>query len=192
MFKVKNNFAGSFKVSDNIEYNCKILNQLYEYFKSGTEEQKKHLCKPITVIIVSIIEAMLSDFIEIRVKYHTKEGIKGISDEVLEEIRKKRISKMSQYIDCIEKYKLFGKTDYESLHSLRKLRNRIHIQNIKDFESNESEAFTENRKEMAEKILEKIAKILSTKYPRPDRLHYCADFEFPWQEHLNKRGFKKA
>ena len=77
MLKVENNFAGSFKVSDHIEYNCKILNQLYEYFKSGTEEQKKYLCKPITVIIVSIIEAMLSDFIEIRVKYHTQEGMKS-------------------------------------------------------------------------------------------------------------------
>lgn len=47
MFKVKSHFIGSFKVGDNIYYNCVILSRLYGYFNSGTEEQteeQKSIC----------------------------------------------------------------------------------------------------------------------------------------------------
>lgn len=132
---------------------------------------------------------MLYDFIEVRIFTHTNEGIKNISNNTLERIRSKRINRMSQYIDCIKKYNLFGDEGYETLDELRKLRNRIHIQNLQHFELDEEEVFDDVRKVSSEKMLEKIAKFLSTKYSRGREFIYCDDFEFPWQEHLNPKGF---
>ena len=192
MFKIKSNFVGNFKIGDNIEYNCEILKHLYKCLNNSKRLEKKYLYKPIIITIISIIEAMLYDFIEIRIVTYTNEGVKNISNDILESIREKRINGMSQYIDCIEKHNLFGKRGYKTLDELRKLRNRIHIQNLKHFELDEEEVFNETRKVSSEKMLEKIVKFLSTKYPRGRGLNCCNDFEFPWQEHLNPKGYKKT
>ena len=145
MFKVASNFFGSFKIGDNINYNLVILRQLYKCLNDLKKEEKNLLYKPITIIIVSIIEALLYDFIEIRIKTHTREGVGKLHTKTLEAIRKSKFDNMSKYIDCVEKYKLLRfKKIYTNLDDLRKLRNRVHIQNTKkDFEVNEDEVWYE-------------------------------------------------
>lgn len=64
MFVVKSNFLCQFKVGDNINYNFGVLLVLYEQYDllSNNEYKRKRLIKPIVVITVSIIEALLYDF----------------------------------------------------------------------------------------------------------------------------------
>jgi hypothetical protein len=74
---------------------------------------------------------------------------------------------------------------------LRRLRNRIHIQNSKGhFEPDEFSAFTESRKIKAEKVLERTIKTMAQKYDRGAEYKYVSDFELPWNEHFLR--FKKT
>lgn len=74
---------------------------------------------------------------------------------------------------------------YDRLDDLRRLRNRVHIQNVKkDFEPDDYDAFNEERKRLAERALEKTLRTMSAKYSRGDNYHYVADFELPWNEHF--------
>lgn len=87
-----------------------------------------------------------------------------------------------------KKNELFGKSSsrfYKDLDDLRKLRNRIHIQNKKEyFEPDENIVFNNDRKIMAEKILEQILKKMVKKYSRPKPVTgYVEIFEIPWEEH---------
>ena len=120
MFKIKGDFIGSFTLGDNIGYNCDILNHLYKQLDNCDAGEKKYLYKPIIIIIVSIIEALLYDFIEIRITTYTREGVKNIPDNISKSIRDKKIDNLTKYICCIEKHKLFGKKEYGTLHELRK------------------------------------------------------------------------
>lgn len=52
-------FIGDFKLGDNINYNLKILKFLYDKDK---EENSRLLNKPVTIVIISIIEGLLRDF----------------------------------------------------------------------------------------------------------------------------------
>jgi hypothetical protein len=72
------------------------------------------------------------------------------------------------------------------MDNLRKLRNRIHIQNTRyDFEPDEAQAFNEERKVLAEKVLEKTLKTMTEKYPRDERYSYVDGFLLPWTEHYH-------
>jgi hypothetical protein len=53
-------FIWNFKHGDNILYNLEILQTLYE--TGVTAKNKSRLNKPITITIISIIEAILVDF----------------------------------------------------------------------------------------------------------------------------------
>src|SRR5262249_16202573 len=74
---------------------------------------------------------------------------------------------------------------YDVLDELRRLRNRIHIQNTKnDFEADEYNAFTIARKTKAEQALEKTMKTLAANHPRPVHTQgYVPDFSLPWAGH---------
>ena len=70
-----------------------------------------------------------------------------------------------------------GSALYKQLDELRRLRNRIHIQNKnKDF-ANEQNAFNWNRKLLAEKVLENTLRIMAVKYERD---HDYVE-ELPWE-----------
>jgi hypothetical protein len=79
---IKSNFIGNFKVGDNICFNLKILKTLYDCRLAGNAEQRSHLRKPIIVLNVSIIEAVLYDFHD-RVKTFTREGVANLSATVI-------------------------------------------------------------------------------------------------------------
>jgi hypothetical protein len=70
---------------------------------------------------------------------------------------------------------------------LGKLRNRIHIQNVKkDLEPDEWRAFTPARKIVAEKVLERVLGILASEHPRGDHVAgYVSNFELPWNQHFS-------
>ena len=62
MFTVSSRFIRNFKLGDNINHNLKILSLLYRQFDCAAEPDKRLLCKPITILLVSIVEALLYDF----------------------------------------------------------------------------------------------------------------------------------
>lgn len=188
MFRVDTNFIGIFKLGDNINYNLNILKKLYSIYNDPLETEKHFLLKPIIILNISITEAVLYDF-HYRVKEFTNEGVTNLGHSVITYIRGKRIDKLKRYIESAKKHNLFDMNDvrfYDLLDYLRKLRNRTHIQDYeKDLEADDIAIFTEQNKILSEKVLEKVVKVLSAKYPRSDyHSQYVDDFIFPWEENF--------
>lgn len=128
-----------------------------------------------------------------RITNHTIEGVRNIAQSVISMIRSKKIDEFEKYIASAKKHDFFDVKDsqlYEDLNTLRKLRNRIHIQNSKNhFEPDEKDVFNYNRQIIAEKVLEKVLKIMLEKYSRKQGVTgHVDDFELPWQEHFTSSG----
>ncbi len=188
MFVVNADFIGNFKLGDNINHNLKILRCLYVCQNDPNDHDSWVLRKPVIIIIASIAEAVLHDLHE-RMRLYTTEGVSGIVTSILHYVRGKKIDKLETYIASAKKHGLLGSaTDdiYNNLEELRKLRNRIHIQNEKNhFEPNESQAFSANRQVTTEQTLEKLVKAISANHPRPAGAQgHVRDFQFPWDEHF--------
>ena len=62
MVTIESKFIGDFKIGDNINCNLEILALLYDRFNGGDQQQRRLLCKPIVVLLASIVEAVLYDF----------------------------------------------------------------------------------------------------------------------------------
>jgi len=188
MFTVSAGFIGKFKLGDNINHNLKILNYLYQRQADPADSDSWLLRKPIIVSIGSICEALLHD-LHFRMKTFTIEGVSGMAITALEYVRGKKIDKFDHYISSAKKHSLLGDPSeqiYGDLDELRKLRNRVHIQNDQNhFEPDESRAFNAARQSSAEQALEKLVKTLSIKHPRPPHAAgFVGDFNFPWDEHF--------
>lgn len=190
MFTIRSNFIGDFKTGDNINYNLGILRVLYRHYGEAFPDEQNYLRKPITVLLVSIIEAMLADFYA-RVKSFTLEGVAGVEGAVIEDIRGKKLDTFGHFSANARKHKIFGDdvSVYEKLEALRKLRNRIHVQEHGGlFERDEAKAFSPSRMRHAESMLEYIGKHLSEKHARSKAKHdWVKDFECPWAEHRGSR-----
>ncbi|MGE0604879.1 MAG: hypothetical protein AB7O46_13945 [Xanthobacteraceae bacterium] len=146
----------------------------------------------ISVLLISIIEAMLYDF-HFRCRKFIWEGVSEIGEDALAYIRSKRIDKFARYIDSARKHNLFHDEHgdiYEQLDLLKRIRNRIHIQNeSSDLEPNEIDAFTPARKIIAEQVLERVMKIMAVRFPRPAHAQgFVADFQLPWDEHYHHQA----
>jgi len=179
----------SFKTGDNINHNLRILKLLYDFYENGNDVQRNLLCKPIILLLVSILEAILHDF-HVRIKTYTMEGVKNLAISVVNHIRNRKIDELDKYIASAKKHNFFDTPNenlYEKMDDLRKLRNRIHIQNTKHhFEPDEDAAFNEKRKILAEKVLEKTLKTMDTKYSRSsDFAGHVGDFQLPWDEYFS-------
>lgn len=187
MFTVSSDFVGSFKTGDNINHNLRLLSLLYKYFEKASSDERRLLCKPILLLLISIIEAVLHDFHR-RIKFNIVEGVDNLTSEVLDYIRGKKIDELEKYIASAKKHDLFWQNNqfsnfYELLDRLRRIRNRIHIQNVNgDLEPADYNCFTEKRKILAEKALEIILKTMVEKYGR-GASKYVKEFELPWDEH---------
>ena len=191
MFTVSSTFIGDFKLGDNINYNLRILALLYDQQVSGDQRQKQLLCKPIIILLASICEAVLYD-LHLRIQTYTTEGVKNVARSVMDYVRKKRIDEFEKYIVSAKKHDFFDAADsdlYEILDGLRKLRNRVHIQNTKKhFQPDDCNAFTLARQLKAEEALEKVLKTMVAKYARSSDVPPCvADFVLPWDEHYRKK-----
>jgi len=169
-----------------IVHNLAILKELYDVQESGTSERRALLRKPIIITIASIAEAVLFD-LYLRIRYFTREGVPNIPEEVLEEIRTKTVDEFAKYIANAQSKALLGsgKSIYEDLDELRMLRNRVHIQNSKGhFEYDEAKAFSRLRQIAAEKVLEKLLKLMEEKYTRCRARGNVAEFVLPWNDHI--------
>ena len=188
MFTVSAGFIGNFKLGDNINHNLNVLAYLYERQADEHDDEACVLRKPIIVFIGSIAEAILHDLHQ-RMHTHTIEGVTGIASSVLAYVRGKKIDKLDHYISSARKHSLLGpptESIYGDLEQLRKLRNRIHIQNDKNhFEANDSQAFSMDRQVTAEQTLERLIKSISANHPRPATAQgHVGDFQLPWDEHF--------
>lgn len=188
MFTVSAGFIGNFKLGDNINHSLKILAYFYQRQADPLDTDAWLLRKPIIIILGSICEAILHG-LHMRMKLYTNEGVRAIANSVLSYVRGKKMDKFEQYIASAKKHSLLGpptETIYDNLEQLRKLRNRIHIQNEKnDFESNDSQAFSRVRQISGERTVEQLIKAISTNHPRPAGVcGHVADFQLPWSEHF--------
>ena len=185
MVTINSNFIGDFKLGDNIAYNLDVIEVLYGRYHEADAEERRLLCKPITVLLVTIIEAVLHDF-HFRIVVMTREGVRGVAEAVAEYVRGKKIDKLAHYIDSAKKHDFLRATDkqfYADLDTLRRLRNRLHIQNYKDdFERDDRDAFSDARKTLAERSLERTMRVMAEHYHRQQ--DYVRDFELPWDTHF--------
>ncbi|MAZ40040.1 MAG: hypothetical protein CMF49_07945 [Legionellales bacterium] len=146
---IKPRFIGNFKLGDNIAYNFKILQILYNaQAQLNNDNDRCLLNKPITIILMSIIEAILHDYF-FRINNHSIENSINIPETFLKKIRTKKYDKFDHYIEAIIKYDIKFDTDnqlknfHAGLKELQKLRNRVHIQNTKkQLEEDDRKAFT--------------------------------------------------
>jgi len=186
MVTIQSKFIGDFKLGDNVCYNLDVVGVLYRRFNLAEGAERRLLCKPIIVLLASVVEAALYDFHK-RVKLFTVEGVKNLTTETINYIRGAKIDDFAKYIDSAKRQKLFGSADdefYEKMHDLRKLRNRIHIQNEKNAAPrDERNAFTPEAKRRAEQVVEKTLKTLSAKFSRDH--DQVGDFILPWTAHFD-------
>ena len=190
MFTINTNFIGSFKLGDNINYNLNVLKALYDLSDQIDEIKGNLIHKPIIILNISIIEAILYD-LHHRIKEYTTEGVVNVRPSVIDYIRGKELDKFEKYIISARKLNLFDVKDerfYEVLDHLRLIRNRAHIQNEKNqLAPDDIAVYTENNKILSEKALEKVVKVMSEKYPRSEyHTQYVNNFTFPWEEHFKK------
>ena len=183
----QSDFIAKFKLGDNIVYNLKISNQLYAARNAADAAEKLYFNKPIILQNVSITEALMYDFIY-RMRRFTLEGVKSLPEQVLWHFKSKKIDKLYSYIEHFKKHSIFDNSDfniYEALDELRRLRNRVHIQNEKhELEADDRKAFNNDRLILSEKCLELTVKVLSEKHSRPIG-GYVQSFTLPYAAHFS-------
>jgi hypothetical protein len=177
-------FFWDFKRMDNVNYNFKIIELLYIEKKKNNNNPL--FIKPIIIILISIIECMLFDFI-IRVQTHRNDKIPNLEQDIIDDIKGKEVDQFEVIIAQIEKQNLLRAppdefTVYSDLKRLRQIRNRIHIQDTKqDLDKDDYNVFTESNLRLAEKMLERVCEVLCNVYPRwGKRPLLMADFPRPW------------
>lgn len=187
-FVVKGDFFAKFKIGDNVQYNLSVLEKMYEFFDNPNTQNKELLIKPIIIILISIIEAILYDF-HVKVRTNVHEGVPGLDEDTVSDIRNKQFDELGKYIKSSKQHDLFkleGTSFYDKLEKLRKIRNRVHIQNKwRNKPDDECSVFTSNNKGIAEICLEVVSKTMHYRHPRPLKLRgHVGDLKFPWKEHL--------
>jgi hypothetical protein len=174
-------FFWDFKRMDNVNYNFKIVKALFNLRNHHSPE----LNKPIILLLAAIIECILYDFVR-RVTEHRRELIPGIDESVIDDTRNKICDQFEPLIAHVRKHNLLESTKenglYETLDYIRKLRNRIHIQNRQQqLDKDEANIWTDEDVQKASSSLEKVCEVLCNSYPRPSReLIPMTDFPRPW------------
>ncbi len=179
-------FIWTFKHGDNIMYNFEILAALYKARKNVTNVNIFN--KPITITIVSILEALLIDFLD-RLHIATNHLPANLSHETVIEIKaeiikarrstkttdgriyyRRKMYKFSEIVDILEKHELFGMKGTEIYGLLRlfgDMRNRVHIENYNMLAADESNVFSSPRLASLEKVLELLWAKMISDYKRP-------------------------
>jgi hypothetical protein len=182
-----NSFIWTFKIGDNILYNLNIIFQLIE---GHNKLEKRDYAKPISILCVSIVEAVLVDFLE-RLESATKHFPSKLDSEKSEIknhlnreksnfqttyegriLKYKRLRNFgySELIEFCEEFNILGSKSntYKELKKLGLFRNRVHIRNyFGNFERNESSTFSEARTQKTIDYMETLFKYFKENYPRP-------------------------
>lgn len=190
MQTIDSHFIGNFKDGDNICYNLEVINALYTAYRD-TQTDNEYFRKPIILFLVAIVEAALDDLFY-KIRKYTNEGVPNIPNDQILQIRSNPsfYRKFEAQIRFIRRNDLFelGETNFYSvLDDLRKIRNRLHIQNnYRDSPFDERHVFTESRLLQAEKVCEYTLKHMSAKHPRQiTARNYVDDFTLPWNAHFD-------
>jgi len=118
------NFVGSFKVGDNLRYNCDVLCNLVD------ANAENSFGKMIVLQAGAILEAALTQIIY-RAQNYNLEGVPNIVEADRKKIEESKIDKFAIAIDVLRKYAVLDGLAgdvYGELHRLRQYRNKIHIQ----------------------------------------------------------------
>ncbi len=182
-------FIFDFKIGDNIVYNIDILNVLYDTRKTY-EDKADLLEKPIIIILGSLAEAIVYDFMTSR---DFKSQIHGKTrDKILSAINQNDMRNASTRIQFFLDKNILQVSNnnvYEDLKKLSRLRNRIHIQNEhKHGESNEQEVFTSDRRVESEKTVELLIRHMAEYYKRGPYYNYVAKLVLPWTSHFTDKS----
>ena len=175
-------FFWDFKRMDNTIYNFTVLEKLHE---AKNNIGGNFYNKPIIIIIVSIIECILYDFIR-RVTQHTNEKIPGLDPALIFFTRTKTIDDLEPILRYTRKNDILQQgtntTLYDDLDTLRIIRNRVHIQNRKNqLHKDEDRVWSSINLNKATNALEAVCEIMCYAYIRPDRtLHPYSGFPRPW------------
>ena len=184
-------FVWEFRHGDNIMYNFEVLQELYK--ARNNSPNKDIYNKPITVTIVSIIEAILIDFLtridqatnhlpgnvdretldKIKLEIESKKRPVKVDDEVLGEqiYLRRKMYHFGEIVSVFEKYELFGSLEegmYRKLRHFGDMRNRVHIENYhQNLESRENRVFTSRRLAELEDVLATLWDKMKSDYKRP-------------------------
>lgn len=185
---IRSTFIGNYKLGDNICFNLNLLALLYDNYSRADLRSRGLLRKPIILILVSITEAALYDLHQ-RIRWFVWEGVQNIGHVVADYVRGlRKLDELQKLTVSAQKHDFFELADtafYDDLDQLRRLRNRIHIQNVKnDFEPDDANAFTEARKVLAERVLEKTLRTMLRKYDRGPEFNYVSDFVLAWEPYF--------
>lgn len=129
--------------------------------------------KPIVLQIGSIIEAALGEVVY-RAQNFNREGVRNISEADRTELADKKIDKLNSIIDVMKKYKVLdalGKDICDDLHTLRKCRNKVHIQDdiqIDGVARDEGQAFSDTIRTWAIGLNKRVLLHISQKFSRPN------------------------
>lgn len=177
-------FFWSFKRMDNVNYNFEIVCLLYKSKKENSLDIRFN--KPIIVFLMAIVECMLYDFVD-RIQTHTNDSFPNITQSIISHFRNAKDSdELKILIPRLQSQNLLraNKTDsiYKDLEDLRKVRNRLHIQNKYNLlDKDENKVFTNDILNLAEKTFEKVCEILCNVYPRWKKQPLpMSDFPRPW------------
>ena len=179
-------FIGNLKLGDNIRFNVLCVDSLYEQL----DKAAPHTLKPIVLINTSITEALMIDFVR-RVKNHTKE-FTYLTDAIRVSVRKLPSDKRSfNFEKCIKEFrknKLLGESDnfYDCVDFLRKIRNKIHIQNT-FHRTNESEVWMPEILAISEAVTEYSLRFLAKNYPRPLESDFVGGIQLAWTPHYDSK-----
>lgn len=178
----------NFKRRDNVEYNFAIVKRLIDDASNDRYEYFLYY-KPICILIASIIECTLYDLL-CRIREHVYEKINLDLDDINKIKNLDLPTKLKNYNDICRKYELLGKTDvcdvYKKIEALINARNRVHIQNDKNYQPHdESDLWTNQHVKEAGNIIEYIFLYLTENYPRPEGIHdspHLDGFPAPWEK----------
>lgn len=177
-------FFWDFKRMDNVNYNFEIIELLYNAKKSANGNRRFN--KPIIILIMAIIECSLYDFI-IRINRHNHDSFPNITQSIINYFRSsKETDELRIIIPQIKSQNLLraSSTDsvYDDLEHLRKVRNRVHIQNkYQALDRNEYNVFTDSELEKTQRCLIKVFSALCNVYPRWQKQPIpMSDFPMPW------------
>lgn len=169
---------------DNVNYNFEVLELLYKAKTENTRNPRFN--KPIIITLVSMMECMLYDFL-IRIRTHSSDRIPNMGYGIIAFFRSSKDSdELKVIIPQIQQQNILralpADTIYADLEELRKIRNRIHIQNkYSILERDESGVFNSNRLKLAEKSFERVCEVLCNVYPRGgNQPLLMSDFPRPW------------
>jgi len=178
-------FFWDFKRMDNVNYNFEIVELLYAAKRETGSNRRFN--KPIIILIMAIIECSIYDFI-IRINEYSQDSFPNITQTVVSFFRgKKETDELRRLIPLIESQNLFrvpsGDSLYTDLEHLRKVRNRVHIQNkFSTLQQDEAKVFTNAELGRAQECLEKVYDALCNVYPRwQNQPISMNDFPRPWQ-----------